>query len=243
MAITEMTERVKTHSVLASASRMRLLDTLRANQTAMDARELAEACELHVTTTRFHLDELRDAGLVAVHPEERAVRGRPRMLYSARSFGDSPSAGAHGYQQLAEILATHWSDGAKEQSSAHAERAGRDWARQEVRGIAPTPTASPTVLEVTAQVNALFAELGFDPELQHDNEDVHILMRSCPFAVVAAAYPEVVCSLHLGLLDGALTELGAPPVVTRLQVRREPQLCVAHISPSTDHEFMEIADV
>ncbi len=236
-------ERVKTHSALASTSRVRLLDILRSNTSAMDIRQLAETSGLHVTTARFHLDGLRDAGLVTVHRDERAMRGRPRMLYSAVCFGDSRAAIARGYQQLAEVLAAQWSDGSKERASERAERAGRDWARQEIRGRAPDVG----VPEVTVQVNALFAELGFDPELKHDGDGTRILMRSCPFAAVAGLHPDVVCSLHLGLLDGALAELGAPNTVTSLQVRSEPQLCVAHVTPGSpawaERPLKEVTDV
>lgn len=237
------TQRVRTHSVLASSSRVRLLDLLRSNAHAMDARELAESAGLHVTTTRFHLDELRAAGLVSVYPEERGMRGRPRMLYSAVCSGDPQAAIARGYQQLAEVLATQWSDGSKERASERAEQAGRDWARREIRTTAARTTDVP---EVTVQINALFAELGFDPELQRDHEGLHILMHSCPFASVAGLHPDVVCSLHLGLLDGALAELGAKNTVTSLQAHSEPQLCIAHVATApaaAKSTLKEVADV
>jgi len=207
----------------------------------MDARELAEACDLHVTTTRFHLDELKEAGLVTVHREERAVRGRPRILYSAVCFAGPGSSHARGYQQLAEVLASHWEDDSSTPVAERARRAGREWARQEVAEV--VPSEAPSVAEVAAQINSLFSEVGFDPELQRGDEESRIVMHSCPFLAVARSHPDVVCSMHLGLLEGALSELGAPATVATLQASRDPQLCVAHVSPSTVHDHKEMTDV
>lgn len=79
------------HEALAVISRVRLLDALRASKRALDARELAEACGLHVSTVRFHLEILAAAGLVRSQSEPAHRRGRPRLLYTPASAG-APSA-------------------------------------------------------------------------------------------------------------------------------------------------------
>lgn len=78
----------------------------------------------------------------------------------------------------------------------------------------------------------MFAELGFDPELAGDETDRQIRLRACPFRDAARANPEVVCSVHLGLLRGTLTRLGAPPTTTRLLPFVEPELCLAQLTPT-----------
>jgi len=221
----DVAERRKTHGALAVASRVRLLDALRAGERALDARELAAACGLHVTTVRFHLEVLSEAGLVRSHSESPRARGRPRLLYAPASAGGT---GRDSYRLLATLLATHWADTPAERTQ-RALRAGLAVAGEQ--GLAPPPAVSLTTEESVAQVSGLFAELGFEPELVRTGEDLQIRLHACPFQAVAAEYPEVVCSLHLGLLRGALAELRAPATTSSLQPFVEPHLCIAHIAP------------
>ncbi len=46
----------------------------------------------------------------------------------------------------------------------------------------------------------------------------------------------MVCSIHLGLIQGLLAELGAPVKAERLDPFVEPGLCIAHLSPTTSPE-------
>jgi predicted ArsR family transcriptional regulator len=85
--------------------------------------------------------------------------------------------------------------------------------------------------EAVRQVIALFAELGFEPELRPDGQDMQLRLRACPFHELAHKYPEVVCAMHLGLLRGTLAQLGAPVAARRIQPFVEPHLCIAHLSP------------
>src|SRR3954451_16494245 len=149
-------ERTQTHGALAVASRLRLLDALRASERPLDVRELAAACGLHITTVRFHLDVLADAGLVTSRTGQSGTRGRPRRLFLPASH----TAGGHtGYELLSAILAGHWA-GDGEERARRAERAGWDWAGQ--RELGPVVA---TLAEAAAHVNTVFAELGFDPDL------------------------------------------------------------------------------
>jgi predicted ArsR family transcriptional regulator len=220
--------RTQTHGALAVASRLRLLDALRTSDRPMDVRELAAACGLHVTTARFHLDVLTDAGMVTSRAGQSGTRGRPRRLYTPASR--AVAAGGHtGYELLSGILAAHWA-GNRDERAQQAEQAGWAWAGQRK----PRPTAAETtVAEAAVHVNAVFAEFGFDPELVHDGETLQIRLHACPFRAVAATYPEVVCSIHLGLLRRTLADVDAPPTSVSLQPFVEPHLCLAQIAPAT----------
>src|SRR5690606_23798249 len=68
------------HAALASTSRRQILDALVASTQPLDAAVVAGGLGLHVTTARFHLDQLTDAGLVRRRPSTERRRGRPRML-------------------------------------------------------------------------------------------------------------------------------------------------------------------
>ena len=47
---------------------------------------------------------------------------------------------------------------------------------------------------------------------------------------------DLVCPVHLGLMQGALTELRAPVTVTALTPFAEPTACLAHLAPGPDHD-------
>lgn len=68
---------------LASPHRVKLLHILQRADEPLTVDALAAAVALHVNTTREHLDRLIAAGFVTRQPEDRATRGRPRLLYRA----------------------------------------------------------------------------------------------------------------------------------------------------------------
>src|SRR5579875_2594714 len=103
------------YRVLAGRSRQALLGALLRAERPMDATEAGRAVGLHRNTARVQLDVLRSAGLVRRFPEERASRGRPRMLYEAATtaadlLGAAERAASEagdraGYRDLARLLA------------------------------------------------------------------------------------------------------------------------------------------
>ena len=215
------------HAALASSPRRRLLGLLRDSDTPQDAHELARATGLHLSTVRFHLDVLRQAGLVASRPQPRVSPGRPRTVYTAVTRGLTQAEA--GYQELAALLASHFGDTPRARTT-RAEQAGVAWATQLIPTPA-TPASGPGIDRAALAVTSLFAELGFDPELIHDGESREIRLRACPFRAVARAHTEVVCAAHLGLLRGTLSQLAAPPTAVRLQSFVTPELCVASLTP------------
>jgi predicted ArsR family transcriptional regulator len=58
-------------------------------------------------------------------------------------------------------------------------------------------------------------------------------MQPCPFLELARRHPDVVCPIHLGLMRGALAELGGALTATSLEPFRTESLCVAHLAPAT----------
>jgi len=213
------------HAALASPARRRLLDILRAGDTPRDAPDLAGQVGLHLTTVRFHLEVLHRAGLLTRAPAARTTVGRPRTGYTPVPAEAPDPNTAHAYQDLSGLLAGHLSDTPRRRA-ARAERAGLDWARQ----LLPVPRdPGCTVEEAAGEVNRLFTDLGFDPDLTTTGDSHQIALRACPFRAVAREHPEVVCSVHLGLLRGSLTRLGVS-TTSRLLPFIEPDLCLAHLT-------------
>jgi predicted ArsR family transcriptional regulator len=207
---------------LASIHRRRLFALL--CEAPHDAHQLSAAIGLHVTTVRFHLDVLQRAGLVSSRSQPRTTVGRPRTVYSAASPPEQPD----GYQMLTRLLATHLAD-TPEERAERSERAGAAWAA-EVAADREESAESTSEGAVNA-VNGLFKDLGFDPELAGDRAHRRIDLHACPFRATAQANPEVVCSLHRGLLQGFLARMAAPPMNVELRPFVEPSLCVAHLNP------------
>jgi predicted ArsR family transcriptional regulator len=217
------------YAAQASPSRRRLLSLLR-EAGAQDAHQLAAAVGLHVSTVRFHLQILERAGLVHGRPRPRGGSGRPRTVYAPvpREPDRRPSA----YEQVAGLLAAHLDDTAAGRT-ARAERAGGAWAARLTPSVPPPDAGPATSLDTAAhRVNDVFADLGFDPDLTTTGDRRRIALRACPLRAVAREHPEVVCAMHLGLLRGALTRVGAPPTAVELLPFVEPELCVAHLAPA-----------
>jgi predicted ArsR family transcriptional regulator len=189
----------------------------------MDSRELGRRVGLHPNTVRFHVEQLADAGLVRAVAGPATGRGRPRVLYEA--VEDAEPGSADGYRLLAQMLAGYL---ASADDPRHvAEEVGRAWGGYLTER--PAPFTGLTAEEATERVVRLFSELGFMPENEAEGGHRRILLHRCPFREVARANPEVVCSIHLGMLRGALAELGAPLEATSLEPMVRPTLCIAHL--------------
>lgn len=200
-----------------------ILEALRAAQAALDVRQLSDRVGLHPNTVRFHLDRLVADGSVSRRVEARTTPGRPRVLFAATDTGGGDGS---EYLVLARLLTEHLADA--RDPSAVAERAGRAFGAQLAAGSAALEGSPPET--ATSRVVGVFADLGFRPELVPDGERQRMLLRRCPFRELARSRPEVVCSVHLGLLRGALEATHAPLAAEALEPFVEPSLCVAHLA-------------
>jgi predicted ArsR family transcriptional regulator len=216
----------RVHRALSSPVRSRILAELRAGG-PLDVQQLAERLSLHFNTVRAHLVVLDDAGLVTSQPQERNGPGRPRLLYRA-TVAAAEDGDEQGYQFLARVLASHLAATADDPAAA-AEHAGATWGRHLVERPVPFQTVEPSA--AIDRVVALLADLGFAPELDdRDPATPQILLRRCPFLNVAREHQVVVCSIHLGLMRGALAELGGAVQARDLLPFVRPDLCVSHLA-------------
>lgn len=210
------------HRALSKDSRLQLLRALTAAGEPLGARELAQQVGLHLTTVRAHLNVLEEAGLVESEPEPRTTPGRPRLLYRPAA---GPSQEVVGYRLLTEVLASHLAGTAADPTEL-ATAAGRVWG--EYLTDRPPPFANVTPDEARTRLLELFDRLGFEPEF--DGDGTRMMLRRCPFLEVARRHPDVVCSVHLGLLQGALDALGNPLTAEHLEAFAQPSLCLAHLA-------------
>ncbi|WP_343708567.1 winged helix-turn-helix transcriptional regulator [Mycobacterium sp.] len=227
--------------------RERVLEMVREQGDALDAAQLAARLGLHVTTVRFHLDRLCDEGAIERTRISRAGVGRPRTGYVA-------VPDRLDYQSLAEILALELGDTA-EKRRRRAERAGRRWSGRLAAGsacevgagqdVSHSAGPSKTLEDRAAMAAKVFARMGFGPELTPAAKSAAgkrrrtIGLHACPVRELARAHPEVACAMHLGLLQGLLTNAAAaegrskkaprPVMHAELEPFVEPQLCIARV--------------
>lgn len=220
----ESEQTLRRHRALADPSRARILAEL-SDQGPLDARELADRVGLHVNTVRVHLNALAEAGLVESETLPPQGRGRPRVAYRAgAAAGDE---GGRRYRLLAEILtalvARFGPDAAEE-----LEEIGEAWGHYLVD--APPPYAELADEDAVERLVGLLAEIGFQPHIEESGRGRRILMRPCPFLELARAHQDVICPIHLGLMRGALAELGARTRATKLEPFVRQDLCVARLA-------------
>ncbi|WP_030171423.1 helix-turn-helix transcriptional regulator [Spirillospora albida] len=205
-------------------SRAAVLEALRAHG-PFGVREAAERTGLHPNTARFHLDGLAEAGLVQKEKGGSGGPGRPRTLYRAVETGE----GVRSYRLLARML-TSLVAGTMPDPSGAAVEAGRAWGSYLAERSAPYERIEPD--EALERLSGFLSGIGFEsrPDLARNL----IRLVHCPFREIAEEHREVVCPLHLGLIQGALAEMGAPLSADRLEPFVEPHLCLARLSRPGD---------
>jgi predicted ArsR family transcriptional regulator len=212
--------------VSVGGRRAEVLGQLREAVGPLSVVAVAAQTGLHVNTARFHLDGLVADGLADRATEEREVPGRPRVLYTAH--GASP--GPRSYALLAEMLTGLVA--ALENAGPAAIEAGKAWGRHLIERAAPSERVG--AAEATARLGRLFGAAGFQPEIRNDKQGgVEFRLHHCPFREVAERHQDVVCAIHLGLIQGALEEIRAPLEATELEPLVSPGLCIARLHATT----------
>ncbi|MGW2830847.1 helix-turn-helix transcriptional regulator [Streptomyces sp. NPDC001286] len=209
-----------------SPRRGEILAVLRAADAPLGVTETAERVGVHPNTVRFHLDALVEEGAVERRTRQPSGRGRPRTVYEPRAGMDR--GGTRGYQLLARMLLSRLAATGSEARSAAMET-GRAWGRFLVGQ--PEPYHRPTPEDAAARLVRLLDELGFAPDAEDGTPPTRIRLRHCPFLELAEEHGQLVCPLHLALMQGALAELRAPLTATGLEPFAEPDACLAHLAP------------
>ncbi|CUR55670.1 Transcriptional regulator [metagenome] len=205
-----------------SASAAQVLDDLRAEQRPVTLAALSQATSLHPNTVREHLDTLVRSGFAVRTRAQPHGRGRPAWVYEATTAITE----AAEYAALAVVLAATITRTSAD-PRRDAELAGEDWGRDLARSRGAAPTTPEAARDRAVE---LLGDLGFEPR-QHPASRGSVRLTRCPLLQAARSNPRIVCSVHLGMLRGALSEYGADPTGTALQPFAEPGACVLAIPP------------
>lgn len=203
-----------------SSRRDEVLSLLRRSDRPLSVADVAEAMELHVNTARFHLDGLVEDELAERTTQPRDTPGRPRILYTS----EGPPPGPRSYELLAEMLTGLVSSLVDAGQSAEL---GRAWGRHLVERAAPSEHVDAE--HAIARLDRMLDAVGFQPETHSTDGGAEVRLHNCPFLEVAQNHTDVVCAIHMGLMRGALDELGAPVAATSLDPFVTPHLCIAKL--------------
>jgi len=235
-----------------SATRAALLETLQDQPEPTSLPALVAKSGLHPNTVREHLDGLRRVGLVERRTARPSGRGRPGWLYTAtqQSLEDPRPEYAGLAAALAAVIARTSPDPERD-----ARAAGADWGRRlahdverpgsragraaggprdgagdgsgDGAGDGPGDGARDGEEPARRTVTALFDDMGFAPEPDHDATEVRL--TRCPLLEAAHQQPDIVCSVHLGIAEGALETYGAGTEGLELLPFHEPGACLLRL--------------
>ena len=200
-------------------SQQDVLAALRDQPDLVEIDALARHLGRHPNTLRDHLRALLDTGLVVRHQAPAEGRGRPRWLYATAV---APQADENA--ELAAALA--WRLAHRTRNPAAAARdVSRHWAGQIVarRSLERQSTAR----EGRAQVVRVLDDLGSAP--RPDARVDKVELTRCPLLQVASDVPEVVCQVHLGLVEELLDASGADPSRASLTPFAAPGVCALRL--------------
>lgn len=185
--------------------------------------EIAETLDLHPNTVRPHLERMRDLGLVEVTAAATGAVGRPQHRYAIAD--DAPSLGLEPpvFPLLARVLLAGAAAGGLDPDDLA--DAGRD------HGLAAAAAAPPTLACADALEKEL-SGLGFDPARVDDADDVTIAFTHCPFRELAEAHPDLVCSMHRGMVEGFVGARG-DAAVTRFHPLVDRSPCRVELQTTT----------
>ena len=172
--------------------------------------EIAETLDLHPNTVRPHLERMRDVGLLDIETEARGTVGRPQHRYSLAA--DAPSLGLE--PRHVPGPRPHAAAGRRRGRPGRRRRRSRPAATRAWSTARPLSHSSPNWTAWTSTTSsgrgrcleslvARLDALGFDPAVAVDDEGTAtVAFAHCPFRELAETHPEIVCSLHQGLVEG-----------------------------------------
>lgn len=197
---------------LAEPSRRVLYDYIAKQTDWVGRAEAAEATGLQLAITAHHLDRLAEDGLLDVHYRRLSGRGgpgagRPSKLYRRAQNDIQVTMPPRDYQLAGRILAD--AVAASQATGLDVGRAVESAAREagrllgeEMRERLARDDSDRDALRV---VLAMLDEQGFEPVHRDDGT---IVLRNCPFHLLAGRQPELVCGMNHHLITAALDELG-----------------------------------
>lgn len=160
--------------------------------------DVAKSLDLHVNTVRPHLERMRDVGLLELDSQSTGGVGRPQHRYTvapdAPTLGLEPPLFPTLSRMLLQLAVTAGVDSNEACLVGHEQGQFQGRAHMGEEG---------TVALLTEQ-----ERLGFDPQVVIEDDEVTFGFGHCPLRDLAESNPDVVCSLHRGMVEGFVDVVG-----------------------------------
>lgn len=212
-----------------------MLRTVAAVSEPVTVQALADQLGQHPNTVREHLDALVADGRIERIRRAPSGRGRPAWLYRSTSSGGDAATdddlmsgpiGGDGQEYIALAVALiDQVSASSPDPRAMAREAGERWGRTLVERQVGADRA--TSDDPADRVVEMLRELRFAPQATDDPKTMRL--TTCPFLDAAKRHPEVVCQVHLGIVRGAMSRLGADPDRADLTAFAEPGACLLNL--------------
>ncbi|MDR0285667.1 MAG: helix-turn-helix domain-containing protein [Propionibacteriaceae bacterium] len=182
--------------------RTHVIRLLRDSKEPLTVEQVAKRVGLPPNAARFHLESLVEAGFAVRMTQNRATPGRPRVAYLG-TLPTQTDEREQGYRLLSEILATAVAS-ANGDADEWMYRAGIDWGRCITSRCDPE-CPLPETDNLRGLVEKLDA-LWFAPELAGGDPPT-LVLYNFPFLESTRRFPQVLCQLNAGLVNGILEEM------------------------------------
>ena len=209
--------------------RTHIIQVLRDSKTPMSAVQVGQAVGIHQNSARYHLESLVESGLAGRQTKVTNRRGRRQVLYTG-VLPNQAHERAQGYRLLSQIL-TGLIVAKCPDVGANLYDVGLEWGGYLTSRPLPFETLAED--EIDRRVMDKLDALWFAPELLASPRP-HMVLHNCPFAETVAAYPGLVCQLHVGMINGSLAELRSPQRVVELQPSLEDHRCRAWLGAAEE---------
>lgn len=198
--------RLELLKALADNTRFAIYEHLAASERSLTTAEIADLLDLHPNTVRPHLERMRDVGLVEVSIDSRGEVGRPHHRYRIAAAPPSLGFEPPGVAHLAELVLTM------------AQRLGARSVDAYDAGYQHGAARSARYANAPSTLEALVADLaglGFEPSVGEaaDHETAVVSFGQCPFVDYVDQYPDLICTLHRGIVTGLVDDMGDAKVV------------------------------
>lgn len=216
--------------------RTHIIQLLRDTKKPVSVEYVAKQVGIHINTARFHLESLVDAGLANRETEVRAQPGRRRVLYTG-TLPNQTHERAHGYRLLSTILTATIANKYPEVSDS-IYSVGQEWGRYLTSR--PEPFETFDEAEIDKRVIDKLDALWFAPELRREGDSHMLVFHNCPFAESAQRYPDVVCQLQAGMINGSLEEMRSQQRIVRIEPQASHHICRAFLGAASDEPVTKV---
>ena len=252
------------HKALGNNKRAKIFYIICSSAQPLSAEDIADVLKIHVNTVRSHILILLEAGLIDQNVIESNRPGRPSIKYSSgeretelnggygfltsvlvgelvtKSFGKDFATNAG--KQWGKYFTPQIKPGKVVDISEGTEilnglltKLGFEPSMEGLQRLKEKKLESVKVLEETRTVEkANLVETGSRYSMGIGNPDRVIYLNRCPFRQAAQEHGDIVCRIHLGIVNGVFENLGLSSVNVKLLPFTGPMECTLKLTENID---------